>query len=107
MPEIKNDVQTVTFSEVGGTVTRWQYRRKDGVLVDIFYPQQSVRRERKWKLRGGMHDCFPNFGTVDAKYGLPQHGILRIRGADEVMGNGVVFRGTDLLGPMHDEECES
>ena len=105
MFEIKNKDQTVTVSEVGGTVIRWQYRG-----VDIFYPQQLVKRERKMKHRGGMHACFPNFGTVDSKFGLPQHGPLRNRKADIITeaptGGSAVFKGTDLLGPTYDEECE-
>ncbi len=101
MPIIANKDQAVTVSETGGTVTRYQYRG-----VDIFYPQQLVRRERKMKLRGGMHVCFPNFGTVDDKFGLPQHGPLRNRNIDGVKEDGVIFRGTDLLGPSYNEECE-
>lgn len=103
MPKIGNKEQVVTFSEIGGTITRWQYHG-----IDIFYPQQLVKRgkEREQKLRGGMHACWPCFGTVDPTFGLPQHGVLRNRKADEIMENGVVFRGTDLLGPAYDEECE-
>lgn len=101
MPEIRNDAQIITFSEVGGTVIRWQF-----CGIDILYPQKMVMRDRKLKLRGGMHVCFPNFGMVNPEFGLPQHGPLRNRKADEVMANGVVFRGTDLLGPTYDEECE-
>ena len=101
MPEIRNEVQSIIFSEIGGTIVRWKYRDSD-----IFYPRQLVRREGKLKFRGGMHVCFPNFGTADPKFGLPQHGVLRDRKAEEVTENGVIFRGTDLLGPSYDEACE-
>lgn len=100
--EIGNGVQTIGLSEVGGTITRWQYHG-----VDIFYPQKLVKRERKMKLRGGMHVCWPCFGTVDSKYGLPQHGVLRNRVDDGFLaGNGLIFNGTDLLGPTYSEESE-
>jgi len=101
MPEIRNDVQTVSLGEIGGTVSRWQYRG-----VDVFFPQQEVRRGGVRKVRGGMHACWPCFGTPDAKFGLPQHGVLRDRKADVETEDGFVFRGTDLLGPAHDEESE-
>ncbi len=60
--------QEATVSSLGGTVTRW------GVNGNIIiYPQHRVGD----KIRGGMHQCFPNFGKVADSFSLPQHGRLR------------------------------
>lgn len=94
--------QIITFSDVGGTISRWQYRG-----VDVFYPQQEVRRGGELKVRGGMHVCFPNFGSVDEKFGLSQHGPLRNRKPDQVTENGgFMFKGRDLLGTNCSENCK-
>lgn len=60
------------LSATGGVVTDWRERNKY-----IFFPQTMLNIDGKKKLRGGMHPCFPNFGTVGERYGLPQHGPLR------------------------------
>ncbi|MFA6502756.1 MAG: hypothetical protein WCT45_00675 [Candidatus Paceibacterota bacterium] len=96
MPAIVNDHNVIEFSEVGGTILSWEHRG-----IKILFPQTFVRRGGEMRPRGGMPVCWPNFGTVDPAFGLPQHGVLRKREADEIAPNGVVFRGTDLLGPMH------
>lgn len=70
MGEILNSV--VEVSRIGGTVTAWREKHKN-----VFFPQQEVLIEGKKKVRGGMHACFPNFGTVPEHFGLPQHGPLR------------------------------
>ena len=89
------------LSGIGGTVTSWKYRD-----VDIFSPQKKVPLDGRLKSRGGMHACFPNFGAVDPKFGLPKHGPLRDREADECGSGIMLFRGRDLLGNSCSEECE-
>lgn len=84
MPRIETQNQLIVLSETGGTITEWKYRG-----WDIFFPQQEIIINGEKKLRGGMHPCFPNFGTVDEKFGLPQHGTLRTLHADR-MGNTAV-----------------
>lgn len=101
MQILRGDDQVLTISDIGGTITEWQYRGKD-----IFYPRQEVVIDGKVHMRGGMHACFPNFGSVDARFGLPQHGPLRNRKADEMSNGEMIFRGRDLLGPAHTEMCE-
>ena len=101
MREYREYGQVLTLSDIGGTVTGWQYRGED-----IFFPQQEVMRGGVVKTRGGMHACWPCFGTPNVCFNLPQHGVLRNRKADAETENGFVFRGTDLLGPARDEESE-
>jgi len=99
MPTIENGVQTVAFSETDGAILWWKCRE-----IDVLYPQKMVQRKYVWTLRGGMCAYWPWYGTIDTN--LPRNGVLRGRRADEVTGNGVVFRGRDLLGPSYDEEAE-
>lgn len=65
------------LSSIGGVVTDWREQNKY-----IFFPRTRLTINGEKKLRGGMHPCFPNFGTVDEKYGLPQHGPLRDLGGE-------------------------
>jgi glucose-6-phosphate 1-epimerase len=85
--------QELLFSSIGGVIKRWKFGG-----VDIFYPQETLEISGRPKLRGGMHPCWPNFGSADPKFGLPQHGPLRIREANISGENDVFFVGTDLLG---------
>ncbi len=88
--------QEVRLSPKGGTVTHW---RVDG--RDILFPQQQLTVDGQQKLRGGMHVCFPNFGTVADKYGLPQHGSLRTKEGvfgEERHTRWYSFDDGDLLG---------
>lgn len=91
--EYCDDNQKVTISDIGGVITDWKYRG-----VPIFYPRVAVGTRDNPKFRGGMHPCYPNFGTVDPRFGLPQHGPLRMRTADAMDRTGILFQGTDLLG---------
>lgn len=96
-----NGNHRVELSGVGGTVASWKYQG-----VDVFFPQKKVVCDDKLKLRGGMHACFPNFGAVDTKFGLPKHGPLRDCEADASGPGVMLFRGKDLLGNSCSEECE-
>jgi len=79
-------------SITGGRIRTW---REEG--MDIFFPQQKLIIDGQEKLRGGMHVCFPSFGPVDKKFGLPQHGRLRdLRGIKR--SSNWELRGSDLLG---------
>lgn len=93
--------QEITFSTMGGVIKRWKFRG-----VDIFYPQETLEILGHPKLRGGMHPCWPNFGSADPKFGLPQHGPLRTRKANTSGENDVFFTGTDLLGSACHEQSE-
>ncbi len=88
--------QVIVFSETGGNIVSWKYRG-----VNILYPQRKSKVAGEVKPNGGIYVCFPNFGIVDSRFGLPKHGSLCNRRADYVTNNGVFFRGRNLLGPIH------
>ena len=63
----------VHVSQQGGMVTRWDH---DG--VPVFYPQRGFVRDELLKLRGGLFEAVPNFGSPRGPFqALPQHGLLR------------------------------
>ncbi len=100
--EYRDRNQVIVFSETGGKIISWKYRD-----VDIFYPRRKSKEMNEVRSHGGACVCFPNFGIVDSKFGLPKHGSLYNRRADYVTNNGVSFRGRDLLGPRHDVMCQA
>ena len=65
---LKEGSQETVVSTEGGTVESWKVGGKD-----IFFPRQKIGD----KTRGGMHQCFPNFGKISDEFGLPPHGPLR------------------------------
>ena len=87
------------LSAEGGRILQWRVEGKN-----ILFPDQTIEVRGERKQRGGMFWCCPNFGLVDQKYGLPQHGLLRDMVGDMVGPNilathkEVGFEGTGLLG---------
>lgn len=82
----------------GGWVTDWCERG-----MNIFFPRTNLVIDGEKKLRGGMHPCFPNFGAVDEKHQLPQHGPLCRRFSTDSRTESSYERrwrisATDLLG---------
>lgn len=94
--DARADSSVVKLSEVGGTVVSWRVAGRE-----ILFPRRAIAaKSGGTKQRGGLPSCFPNFGSVDPKFGLPQHGILRdLTGVRE--GNGSYQRVRfDRVGPL-------
>ena len=64
----------IGIDSIGGNITSFQYEGKH-----IFLPQQVIKEDDEWKIRGGSHICFPNYGDFKetGSLKLPRHGFIR------------------------------
>lgn len=86
---LRSGRHSIWVSQEGPVIERWQVGG-----FDIFFPQKMVHVGAELRLRGGLHPCFPIFGSAPGHgpwSGEPRHGFLRNHVFEKIEAFGTDF----------------